>query len=181
MRGRRRQRWLGMEIITDFIEQNSTKSAIRNPLSYKKLLWKIGGNFEPFWPLLRPTQISKNKAVIHANLIWLKISDFLCFYDESRLWMASEKEAGSEPIQYSWPIGFLVVWILLIIKAISLAWNWKMQLCVKSSCWCRMCKKKFLVLCQHQQSLNKRQQQQQRIKKVALPAAPVLYFNSFRS
>ena len=34
---------------------------------------------------------------------------------------------GSEPIQYSWPIGFLVVWILLIIKAISLGLSMKLK------------------------------------------------------
>ena len=61
-------------------------------------------------------------------LIWFENQRFLCFYDESRiLWMASEKEAGSEPIQYSWPIGFLVVWILLIIKAISLGLSMKLK------------------------------------------------------
>lgn len=117
------ERWLGIEIITVFIEQNSTKSAIRNPLSCKKLLWKIGGNFESFWPLLPQLKFQKNKAVTAANLIWLKIRDFLCFY-ESRLWMVRKR-------QWTYSVfltnRFLVVWILLIIKAISLGLSMKLK------------------------------------------------------
>ena len=61
-------------------------------------------------------------------LIWFdwKSAIFYAFM-MSPDWMASEKEAGSEPIQYSWPIGFLVVWILLIIKAISLGLSMKLK------------------------------------------------------
>ena len=44
-------------------------------------------------------------------------------------WQAKKRQAVNltEPIQYSWPIGFLVVWILLIIKAISLGLSMKLK------------------------------------------------------